>query len=75
MNFIYYSRKDGSWKNIHKSKQSAQAEMTANGWEGEPYKTYDGEFYLIGKWGDVKQSFDELKEKAKKDSLKNRELL
>lgn len=66
VNFIYYSINNGIWENRHPSKSSAQAEMTANGWQGEPYRTYDGEFYLIGKWGDVKQTFDELKEKAKK---------
>ena len=66
INYAYYSKENGSWKNRHNAKESAQKEMTEKGWEGEPYKTYDGEHYLIGKWADVKQSFDELKERAKK---------
>lgn len=65
-NYTYYSKQNGSWKNRHHSKESAQKEMDDNGWEGEPCKIYDAEYYLIGKWADVKQSFDELKERAKK---------
>ena len=40
--------------------------MNENGWTGKPYQTSDGEHYLLGKWADVKQSFDELKERATK---------
>lgn len=65
-NHYWYSTNEGRWKNKHSSKASAQAEMDEKGWTGKPESTYDREYYLIGKWGDVKQSFEELKEKAKK---------
>ena len=66
INHVYYSVDNGSWKTRHNSKDSAEKEMNENGWTGKPYQTSDGEHYLLGKWADVKQSFDELKERATK---------
>lgn len=64
INYEYYSLKNGNWDKRFPSKEGAQKYMDANGYEGEPKKTYDSKKYLIGKWADVKQSFEELKERA-----------
>lgn len=50
--------------NPQKTKVEAQIIMDANGWNKyQPYGTNE-QIYLLGKWADVKHSFDELKEMA-----------
>ena len=66
INYAYYSTVDGRWDKRFNSKEEAQDYMTKQGYSGSPYKAWDGEHYLLGKWADVKQSFEELKERAVK---------
>lgn len=47
------------------SKDSADAYILANGLDAESYHaSYNDNHYLIGRWADVKQSFEELIQKA-----------
>lgn len=63
----FYSTKEGTLQQQFPTKEEAQQDMNENGWEGEPYAIeWSSEKYLLGKWGDVKQSFDELKDRATK---------
>lgn len=61
---FYSQTNEGNLKNTFNTKAEAKEDMVTNGWlEREPYGT-DREHYLMGKWGDVKHSLDELKQLA-----------
>lgn len=66
LNYAYYSTIDGRWDKRFSNKSDAEKYMIDNGYSGSPFRVFDAEKYLIGKWADVKQSFDELKERAYK---------
>jgi hypothetical protein len=67
INYEYYSVDGTTWKKRHSNREEAQAEMNQNGWKGTPARPWGGEIcYLIGKWADVKHSWEELKEIATK---------
>jgi hypothetical protein len=61
----YYSiDSSGSWKAGYSTKEEAQKWMDENGAsDRKPYPTNE-QYYLLGKWADVKHSFEELKEMA-----------
>jgi len=63
----YYSiDSGGSWKSGYNTKEEAQNWMNENGAsDRKPYPTNE-QYYLLGKWADVKHSFEELKEMATK---------
>lgn len=62
----YGHKDDGGLEGTFKNKSDAQKHMNEMGWtKRTPYPS-DETFYLLGKWADVKHSFDELKEMATK---------
>jgi hypothetical protein len=63
----FYSRdRKGSFDTSFPTKEEAISHQEANGvLDKEPYPM-DETYYLLGKWADVKHSFDELKEMATK---------
>ena len=62
----YGQKNDGSLDTSFDSKEKAQSFMTEKGYtERQPYGI-NQTFYLLGKWADVKHSFEELKEMATK---------
>lgn len=75
VNHEYYSVNGNSWKTRHPNYESALNEMNEKGWEGKPAKPWDsGTYYLIGKWADVKKSWDELKEIAMNRYMKSEKI-
>jgi len=62
----YAHTNEGGLKGSFKTKAEAQIKMENEGWDKrKPYPT-NPTFYLMGKWADVKHSFDELKQMAVK---------
>jgi hypothetical protein len=63
----YYSHSDdGGLKLNFPTKELAQSDMNKNGWtKNKPYPVGET-YYLLGKWADVKHTFDELKQMAYK---------
>jgi hypothetical protein len=61
----YYSQNNsGNLKTKFQTKQEAKDHMISEGWnEKEPYPT-DEQLYLIGKWGDIKMSIEDMRLKA-----------
>lgn len=61
----YYSQNnDGNFKTKFPTWEEAQSHMVENGWtERKPYPM-DEKFYLIGKWGDMKMSLEDMRTKA-----------
>lgn len=58
---------EGNITGNYPTKEAAQAAMDEKGWKkNEPYPSWQKNHYLLGKWADVKHSFEELKEMATK---------
>lgn len=64
-NGFYSLNQKGSFDTRFDNREDAQLSMTANGVEGKPYPV-DPVHYLIGRWGDEKRSFENLKARARK---------
>ena len=63
----WYSQDDrGRFQTGFKTKNEAQKHMNENGWEKYEPHPVNPIYYLLGKWADVKHSFEELKEMATK---------
>jgi len=72
----WYSHKDdGGLDKSFPTAEEAMADMKAKGYsKTKPYGTSE-QYYLIGKWGDIKQSFEELKDRAFKRFLEEKGVL
>jgi len=69
----YYSQNNqGSLQSTFPTYDEAKNHMDENGWnQHEPYGSQET-YYLIGKWADVKHSFEELKEMATRRYISER---
>lgn len=65
-NTWYGHKDDGGLDTSFKTREEAQAYMDTKGYtKYKPYGTNEV-YYLLGKWADVKHSFDQLREMARK---------
>jgi hypothetical protein len=63
----YYStNNEGRLQTSFNSKEEALTHMAENGWTKEKPYPINETYYLLGKWADVRHSFEELKEMAMK---------
>jgi hypothetical protein len=67
----FYGYKNGSWNNNDRFEAATEQEVKDVIGEHTVYET-DEKHYLLGKWADVKHSFEELKEMATKRYISER---
>jgi len=67
----FYGYKNGSWNSNDRFEAATKQEVKDVIGEHNVYET-DEKHYLLGKWADVKHSFDELKEMATKRYISER---